>query len=97
MSAPKLTVGQRVRVRAAFPLGHVRTPYYTRGCAGTIVSLAGADRNPEQLAYGIFDGPSVPLYRVRFHQTTLWRSYDGNPNDSVVVDVFEHWLEADHA
>jgi hypothetical protein len=29
MRTPKFTVGQRVRVRAMFPPGHIRTPYYT--------------------------------------------------------------------
>ena len=47
---PKFTIGQRVRVRAAFPPGYTRTPYYTRGCVGTIESLAGLDPNPEHLA-----------------------------------------------
>jgi hypothetical protein len=50
MRTPKFTIGQRVRVRAAFPPGYTRTPYYTRGCVGTIESLAGLDPNPEHLA-----------------------------------------------
>ena len=94
MSTPKFTVGQRVRVRAAFPPGHIRTPYYTRGRIGTIESLAGIDPNPEHLAYGRLDQPPVPLYRVRFQQPALWPQYRGNPQDTVVVDLFEHWLEA---
>lgn len=98
MSTPKFAVGQQVRVRAAFPPGHIRTPYYTRGCAGTIASFAGLDPNPEHLAYGRRDQPPVPLYRVRFQQLVLWPAYCGNSEDSVVVDIFEHWLEAiDHA
>jgi len=94
MSTPQFTVGQRVRVRAAFPPGHIRTPYYTRGCIGIIEALAGLDPNPEHLAYGRFDHPPVPLYRVRFQQPALWPHYRGNPHDTVVVDIFEHWLEA---
>ena len=98
MSAPKFATGQHVRVRAAFPPGHIRTPYYTRGCVGTIESFAGLDPNPEHLAYGRHDQPAVPLYRVRFRQPALWAAYPGNPEDAVVVDIFEHWLEAtDHA
>jgi len=98
MSTAKFAAGQPVRVRAAFPLGHIRTPYYTRGCVGTIESLAGLDPNPEHLAYGRHDQPPVPLYRVRFQQSALWPAYRGNPQDTVVVDIFEHWLEAsDHA
>jgi hypothetical protein len=94
MRAPQFTVGQRVRVRAVFPPGHIRTPYYTRGCIGTIESLARLDPNPEQRAYGRLDQPPVPLYRVRFQQHALWPDYHGNPQDTVSVDIFEHWLEA---
>jgi hypothetical protein len=87
-----------VRVRAAFPPGHIRTPYYTRGCVGTIASLAELDPNPELLAYGRHDQPSVPLYRVRLPQPALWPAYRGHPKDTVAVDIFEHWLKAiDHA
>ena len=94
MSKLKFAVGQRVRVRAAFPPGHIRTPYYTRGYFGTIESLAGVDPNPEHMAYGDLDQPPVPLYRVRFRQPELWPDYLGNPQDTAVVDIFEHWLEA---
>jgi nitrile hydratase subunit beta len=96
MSTPKFTLGQRVRVRAAFPPGHIRTPYYTRGRIGIIEELAGIDPNPEHLAYGRLNQPSVPLYRVRFQQPALWPDYIGNPHDTAVVDLFEHWLEAIH-
>jgi len=94
MTTPKFTVGQRVRVRAAFPPGHIRTPYYTRGRVGTIDSLAGIDPNPEHRAYGQLDHPPVPVYRVRFRQPDLWPEYTGNPQDTTIVDIFEHWLEA---
>jgi nitrile hydratase len=60
--------------------------------------LAGIDPNPEHLAYGRLGHPPVPLYRVRFRQPELWPDYRGNAQDTVVVDIFEHWLEAtDHA
>jgi len=94
MKTPRFAVGQRVRVRAVFPPGHIRTPYYTRGHVGMIESLAGIDPNPEQLAYGRRDQPPVPLYRVRFRQPELWPAYTGSAQDTTVVDIFEHWLEA---
>jgi len=94
MRTPKFTVGQRVRVRAAFPPGHIRTPYYTRGRVGTIESLAGIHPNPEHRAYSRHDQPPVPVYRVRFRQPELWPDYTGNPQDTTIVDIFEHWLEA---
>jgi nitrile hydratase subunit beta len=94
VKTPRFAVGQRVRVRMACPPGHIRTPYYIRGHAGTIESVAGMDANPELLAYGRLDQPPVPLYRVRFAQPELWPAYDGSVQDATVVDIFEHWLEA---
>jgi nitrile hydratase len=94
MSPPLFALDQRVRVRALFPPGHVRAPYYTRGRPGTIAAIAGRDPNPEALAYGRHDEPPVTLYRVRFRQHDLWPDYRGNAKDSVEVDIFEHWLEA---
>ena len=68
MSA-RFAVGQRVRVRRAFPPGHVRTPAYVRGKAGVIEDLAGHFANPEELAYGRDGLPRQALYRVRFRQS----------------------------
>lgn len=95
MSAPSAAfqVGQRVRVRASHPPGHVRTPYYVRGHAGVIDAVAGAYADPEELAYGRDGRPERPLYRVRFRQTDLWPEYAGTADDTTVVDIYEHWLE----
>ena len=32
------------------------------------------------------------LYRVRFRQKDLWADYHGNIEDTVDVDVYDHWL-----
>ena len=85
--------GDRVRVRAAYPPGHVRTPYFTRGKEGVVMGLAAVMANAETLAYGADGKPEVPIYRVRFAQTELWPDYAGDPRDSAVVDIYEHWLE----
>jgi nitrile hydratase subunit beta len=85
--------GQRVRVRRAFPPGHIRTPHYVRGKPGLIESVAGHFTNPEELAYGRDGLPKRALYRVRFRQSELWPNYRGPAEDSAVVDIFEHWLE----
>jgi nitrile hydratase len=82
-----------VRVRAADPPGHVRTPHYTRGRCGTVESNAGAFGNPEELAYGRSGEPPVALYRVRFEQAALWPDYEGAARDTLVADIYEHWLE----
>jgi len=85
--------GDRVRVMKAFPLGHVRTPYYIRGASGVIERLCGAFPNPEELAQ-MRDGlPRLPLYRVRFLQRDVWPDYRGGGDDTVDVEIFQHWLE----
>lgn len=92
--APRFKPGDRVIVRRAYPIGHVRTPYYIRGCVGEVERICGAFRNPEELAYARTDTPRVPLYRVRFAQNTVWPDYRGNIQDSVDIEIYQHWLEA---
>ena len=92
---PRFREGERVRVRALFPPGHVRTPHFTRGRRGKVVGIVGAFRNPEELAYGRRAGPEVYLYRVRFAQRELWPDYGGPEGDTLVADLYEHWLEPD--
>jgi hypothetical protein len=83
--------GDRVRVKALYPLGHVRTPAYLRGKTGTVTARHGQYRNPEQLAYGRDGLPFVPLYEVTFELAAVW----GQPGarDTVTADLYEHWLE----
>ena len=85
--------GDRVRVRAAYPPGHVRTPYYCRGHVGVIERLCGAFANPEELAYNRPGVPAQPLYRVRFKSTELWPDYREDPQDVVEIELYQHWLE----
>ena len=85
--------GAWVRVRAAFPPGHVRTPYFLRGKEGIVDSVAGVFANPEELAYGRAGLPRRPLYRVRFRQADLWPDYAGPAADALTADIFAHWLE----
>ena len=89
---PRFAPGARVRVRAAYPPGHVRTPHFVRGHAGTVESIAAIHPNPETLAYGLDGQPALPLYRVLFRQTDLWPDYAGAPQDTTIMDIFEHWL-----
>jgi nitrile hydratase len=83
----------RVRVRSAFPPGHVRTPFYIRGRVGFVERVLGAHRNPEELAYGRRGEPAQTLYRVRFLQRDIWPDYAGPPDDTVDVEIYQHWLE----
>lgn len=89
----RFSVGQQVSVRRAFPPGHVRTPYFARGKTGVVDAIVGTYHNPEELAYGIYDGAPLPLYQVRFRQTDLWPGYDGSPGDTTIIDIYENWLE----
>lgn len=90
---PRFGVGDRVRVRAYDPPGHVRTPWYCRGQVGCIERICGAFANPEELAYGRDGLPARPLYRVRFDCRELWTDYRGSADDVVEIEIYEHWLE----
>lgn len=85
--------GDCVLVRRAYPLGHVRTPWYIRGRRGVIERLCGAYPNPEELAYARSGVPKQPLYRVRFLQREVWPDYVGNPEDTVDIEIYQHWLD----
>jgi hypothetical protein len=90
----RFKTGERVSVRQAEPIGHVRTPYYIRGKTGAIERLCGEFPNPEELAFGRSGMPRLPMYRVRFLQTEIWTNYRGRASDSVDVEIYEHWLES---
>ena len=92
--APRFKAGDRVRVRAAYPLGHIRTPFYIRGHAGVVERLCGVFGNPEELAQMRSGEPRQPLYRVRFVAAELWPDYRERAADAVEVEIFQHWLEA---
>jgi len=85
--------GERVRVMKAYPLGHVRTPYYVRGASGVIERVCGAFPNPEELAQMRSGLPAQPLYRVRFAQSEVWPDYRGARADTIDVEIFQHWLD----
>jgi nitrile hydratase len=89
----RFTVGDSVRVRAAFPPGHIRTPFFVRGKTGRVTAVLGPYRNPEELAYGRNGEPALLLYRVIFETADLWDNYQGTDKDTTVVDIYENWLE----
>lgn len=85
--------GDRVTVRNAHPLGHIRTPFYIRGHSGVVERLCGKFGNPEELAQQRSGEPKQPLYRVRFKQKDVWPDYQGAEEDVLEVEIFQHWLE----
>lgn len=88
-----LAPGTLVRVRSDPSAGHVRTPWYVKGKTGRVARVHGAFGNPETLAYGGDGKPEQPLYLVGFRQRDVWPDYGGPANDTVYLDLYEHWLE----
>ena len=82
-----------MRVSSRPVVGHCRTPWYLRGKTGVVAEIHGTFRNPEQLAYHKPGLPAQVLYKVRFRQGDLWRSYAGPRGDRLEADIYEHWLE----
>ncbi len=84
--------GDRVVVRDLGLPCHYRIPVFVRGLTGIVEQYCGAHPNPEAIAYGDRNAPNLDLYRVRFKQTDVWPDYDGNPGDTLFVEIYEHWL-----
>ena len=85
--------GAGVRIRVDAPAHHCRTPAYIQGRRGVVAALCGVYPNPESLAHGGDALPAQPLYRIRLRQTDLWPDYAGHPADTLLVDVYQHWLQ----
>ncbi len=82
--------GDRVTVRTNLATGHHRTPAFVQGKTGVIEILHGTFGNPDQ---GGSAEPQQPLYLVRLDQTHIWDQYDPSSNDTILLDLYEHWLE----
>lgn len=91
-NAAAYAVGDPVRVKTGYPRTHCRTPSYVRGQHGVVAALVGLYPNPERRAYGDAGLPETMVYRVHIPQPQLWADYPGPAGDTLVVDVFEHWL-----
>lgn len=81
----------RVRVREAFPPGHVRTPFYLRGKTGEIERELGPFSNPEHLAYRQ-KADKLKLLRVRFTMREIWGAEAEAPDDTLDAEIYAHWL-----
>ena len=84
--------GDRVRVLELNKPGHVRTPFYIREKTGRVLQFCGLFLNPEDLAVGHSSGPAVECYRVEFGQAQLWPDYDGPSHDTLVIELYHHWM-----
>lgn len=85
--------GDTVRVADRRHAGHHRTPGYLKGRRGTVERVHEEFLDPEKRAYGADGEPPRRLYLVGFGMSELWPDYD-RTDDRLLVDVFEHWLEA---
>lgn len=92
-SEPRFQPGDRVLVRKVDAPGHIRTPWYIRGQVGVVERFCGHFKNPEELAYFRPGTPMKALYRVRFLQKDIWPNYAGPAQDTLDIDIYDHWLE----
>lgn len=93
---PRFRVGRVIRVLYLGKAGHVRIPAYIRGHTGRVLQFCGLFLNPEDLAIGNAGGPVVACYRVEFRQVDLWADYGDGPHDTLVTELYEHWMEPAH-
>jgi nitrile hydratase len=92
---PRFAVGDKIVTRNLNPHGHTRLPRYTRGKRGLIVAHHGAHVFPDTNAHGLGENPQH-LYTVRIAMRELWGD-SAEPNESVLIDFWESYLEKDKA
>lgn len=87
-------VGAAVRVLPTIVGTHHRTPGCVKGKVGRVQALSGRFYDPESRAYGGSGLPKRALYLVKFGMKDLWgEDYMGLRDDSLVIDIYEQWLE----
>ena len=89
--APRFGPDDPVRVRRMHPDGHTRCPRYVRGARGTVVAVRPAQPLPDRAVEG--ETRVEPFYSVAFTPAELWGD-DAEPGAAtVVVDLWESYLE----
>ena len=89
----RFALGEKVRVADRRTLFHSRVPGYIRGHTGVVVNVLNPYVIPEDEAWGRLDGRRETLYRIRFHIVDTWADYRGPSDDTLDIDIFEHWIE----
>ena len=87
---PRFAVGAHVRTTRHGHAGHTRLPAYARNCVGEVMASHGAHLLPDEVCKG--NEVASPLYTVRFTARELWGK-DASGNDSVMIDLWETYLE----
>lgn len=95
-SGPRFVMGDVVRVVERRQPGHTRAPRYIRGCRGTVIHVAPAFSYPDASAHGL-PPRSEPTYHVEFPMNEVWPEEPAGAADTVVVDLWETYLEATDA
>lgn len=85
----RFRVGQHVRVHQYHSKGHTRAPAFCRGKAGTVLRVTPKFAFPDTSAHG-GERRDEHTYHVEFSARELW---DGSGNDTVVVDLWDSYLE----
>jgi nitrile hydratase len=93
MSPEPYAPGARVRIVDLDKAGHVRTPLYVREKVATVERYCGEFENPEERAYGRVGRKRIRLYRVRLNQRDLWPDYEGPQDDTLEIEIYDHWLK----
>lgn len=90
---PRFKAGDRVRVKELPDRFYTRCQYYTRGVVGTVHRVTNESPAAEDEAWDNL-GKVEWFYMVRFRNQDLWPEYPTTfPNDSVLTEVCERWLE----
>lgn len=94
MTAPvaRFAPGDRVRIDDRAEERHHRTPAYVKGRTGVVTRVCLDQPHPEDAAYAKLDGPRAVVYRVRLQQSDLWDGYNGSANDTLDIEMHDHWL-----
>lgn len=85
--------GQKVRIDHRQEPRHHRVPHYAMGKVGVITELCSTAALPEEISETNLCGSRVPVYRVRINQRDLWNDYGSYPNDTLEIEIYQHWLE----
>jgi nitrile hydratase len=92
MNMARFKAGDAVRILDLAKTGHIRIPWYVREREGIVERYCGAYPNPEELAYAKPGLPRIDLYRVRLLQRDIWAEYAGPEDDTLEIEVYDHWL-----
>ena len=71
--------------------GHTRLPAYAMGRVGKVVILHGSHVLPDSNAHFAGEAPE-PLYAVEFEARVLWGRNAENPEDKIVLDLWQNYL-----